>query len=179
MFYQHLKGHVEALLFASGDPLPIARLAQILEIPEEHVALLLEELAQDMASAERGLTVVQVAGGYQLCTKPEMAEFVSRLAHVQEGRLSVAAMETLAIIAFKQPITKQEVEAIRGVKIDKVLNNLVERRLVREIGRKETIGRPILYGTTDEFLKCFGLKSIEELLTLAANLPEPALEKQP
>lgn len=167
-----MKAHIEALLFASGEPLAVHKMAVILEIPSEHVYLLIEELKQDMEDKGRGLTIVEVAEGYQLCTKPELATVISKLAQGQEGRLSMAAMETLAIVAFKQPVTKQEIEAIRGVKIDKVLNTLIERRLIKEVGRKEAIGRPILYGTTEAFLKCFGLKSLAELPSFADYLPE-------
>jgi segregation and condensation protein B len=171
LFYEHLKGHIEALLFASGDPLPAAKIADILSIPDEqHIILLIEEIKKQMNSESRGLTIVEVAGGFQICTKPELAATIEKLAEVQEVRLSSAAMETLSIIAFKQPITRQEIENIRGVQMDKMLNTLLERGLIKELGRKEVIGRPILYGTTEEFLKCFGLKSLEQLPDLN-NIP--------
>ncbi|MGI6093155.1 MAG: SMC-Scp complex subunit ScpB [Veillonellaceae bacterium] len=172
MFYSHLKGHVEALLFASGVPLPLAKIAQVLEIEEDNVKLLIAQLNEDLTDNNRGLTIVEVAGGFQLCTKPELAEIIERLANVRETKLSTAAMETVAVIAFKQPITKQEIEAIRGVKVDKPLATLIDRGLVKELGRKETIGRPILYGTTEDFLQCFGLKSLAELPPLADLLTE-------
>ena len=172
MFYRHLKGPIEALLFASGNPLPAAKLAALLAIDEENVRLLLAELAADMADEGRGLMLQEIAGGYQLCTKPEVAEIVSQLATTAESRLSPASMETLAIIAFKQPITRQEMEAIRGVKVDGVLSTLLDRGLIREAGRKETIGRPILYATTDVFLQCFGLNSLQELPALSQFLPD-------
>ncbi|MDR3593048.1 MAG: SMC-Scp complex subunit ScpB [Negativicutes bacterium] len=183
MFYRHLKGHVEALLFAYGNPISAEKFADILEIDRENVVMLLEELKQDMADELRGLNICEVAGGYQLCSKPEMAPILERLVDIQETRLSMAAMETLAIIAFKQPVTRLEMENIRGVKVDGVVNTLLERGLIREVGRKEAIGRPILYGTTDEFLKSFGLNNLNELpkLTelvdtqeqLELPLPEP------
>lgn len=158
------------MLFAHGDPAPIARLAEILEVPPEHIQLLIAEMQAEMAVSNRGLTIVQVAGGYQLCTKPELASTVEKLAIAQDSRLSSAAMETLAIVAFKQPITRQEIESIRGVKVDKVVNTLAERQLIKEVGRKEALGRPILYGTTQEFLKCFGLRSLDDLPSLAGYL---------
>lgn len=170
MFYNHLKPHLEALLFAAGDPISAAQLATILEIPEDHVRLLLAELENDLNSAERGITLVEVAGGYQLVTKGELAATVEKLAGVQDSRLSLPALETLAIIAFKQPITRQEIEHIRGVKVDSVIATLLERGLIREVGRKETVGRPILYGTTQEFLVCFGLKDLSELPPLGNML---------
>jgi segregation and condensation protein B len=163
MFYLQYKKHVEALLFVSGDPITIHKIAQILEIPEEHITLLIDQLIQDMADDHRGLTIVKVAAGYQLCTKPELAETLEKLGQVQDNKLSTAAMETLSIIAFKQPITKIEIESIRGVKVDRVLATLNERQMIKEIGRKEAIGRPILYGTTETFLKCFGLNGLQDL----------------
>jgi segregation and condensation protein B len=172
MFHSHLKGHIEALLFASGDAVPAEKIAEIIDVDNEQVALLIAQIIQEMTDANRGLTIVEVAGGYQMCTKPELAPVIEKLAHVQETRLSVAAMETLAIIAFKQPITKPEIEIIRGVKVDGVVNMLVERSLIREIGRKDAIGRPILYGTTETFLKCFGLKSLKDLPPLADLLKQ-------
>lgn len=171
MFYLQYKKHIEALLFVSGDPITTQKIAQILEIPEEHIELLMEELMQDMAMEHRGLTVIKVAAGYQLCTKPELSSTLEKLGQVQDNKLSAAAMETLAIIAFKQPITKIEIENIRGVKIDRVLTTLNERQLIKEVGRKETIGRPILYGTTENFLKCFGLNGLQDLPPLAELLP--------
>jgi segregation and condensation protein B len=173
MFYQHLKGPMEAMLFAAGDPMPPERLSELLDIPLEHVQSMLRELQADMEQPGRGLCLMQVAAGYQICTKPELAAVVEKLAAHQDPKLSPAAMETLSIIAFKQPVTRQEVEYIRGVQSDGVINTLIERRLIKEVGRKETIGRPILFGTTEEFLGCFGLNSLAEL----PALPEAAAEE--
>ncbi|MCX7779844.1 MAG: SMC-Scp complex subunit ScpB [Negativicutes bacterium] len=170
MFYRHLKGHIEALLFASGEPLALNQISDILEVPAEQLVLLLAEMKEDLADPMRGLTIVEVAGGYQLCTKPELAATLEKLDRPSDAKLSPASLETLAIIAFKQPITRQEIESIRGVKVDRVLGTLLERRLIREQGRKEAIGRPILYGTTEEFLKCFGLNSLKDLPELASFL---------
>lgn len=172
MFYAHLKGHIEALLFAGGEPLTIGKLASILEIEADHVQLLVDELQTDMQTENRGLAIVEIAGGYQLCTKPELASLVEKIVEIPESKLSMAAIETLSIVAFKQPVTKQEIEAIRGVKIDKLLGTLVERRLLKELGRKDVIGRPILYGTTVEFLKCFGLKNLQDLPPIADFLED-------
>jgi len=170
MFYSKFKKHVEALLFSSGNPVSIRKIAQILEIHEQHVEILIDQLILEMADDNRGLTIVKVAAGYQLCTKPELATVVKQLAQVQDTKLSLAAMETLSIVAFKQPITKHEIEDIRGVKVDKVLSKLLERQMIKELGRKEAIGRPILYGTTDEFLKSFGLNGLQDLPPLAELL---------
>jgi len=163
VFYANLKGHVEALLFINGDPVPAGQLADILNVDKVNIEEIIMQLKEEMDTSERGLTIIKVAGGYQLCTKPELAAIVEKMAQVLDNKLSVPAMETLSIIAFKQPITKQEIENIRGVRVDRVLMKLIDRLLVKELGRKKVIGRPILYGTTDEFLKCFGLDNIEDL----------------
>ena len=163
MFYANLKGHVEALLFINGDPVPAGQLADILNVDKVNIEEIIMQLKEEMDTSERGLTIIKVAGGYQLCTKPELAGIVEKMAQVLDNKLSVPAMETLSIIAFKQPITKQEIENIRGVRVDRVFMKLMDRLLVKELGRKKVIGRPILYGTTEEFLKCFGLDNIEDL----------------
>lgn len=178
MFYRHLQGAIEALLFACGQPLPAAKIAQMLDIHVDHVHTLIVEMNNAMTTDERGLTIVEVAGGYQLCTKPDLINIVSKLAEVQDSKLSAAALETLAIIAFKQPVTKQEIESIRGVKADRVVTTLLDRTLIKEVGRKEAVGRPILYGTTTEFLQCFGLKSLDDLPDIVNLLPDTSsLEK--
>ena len=170
MFYTKFKKHVEALLFASGNPMSTKKIAQIVEMPEQHVELLVGQLILEMSADDRGLTITKVANGYQMCTKPELSTVVKKMAQVQDNKLSLAAMETLSIVAFKQPITKLEIESIRGVKVDKVLTKLLERQMIKEIGRKETIGRPIIYGTTDEFLKSFGLNDLKDLPPLTELL---------
>jgi len=170
MFYTKFKKHVEALLFASGNPMSTKKIAQIVEMPEQHVELLVGQLILEMSADDRGLTITKVANGYQMCTKPELSTVVQKMAQVQDNKLSLAAMETLSIVAFKQPITKQEIESIRGVKVDKVLTKLLERQMIKELGRKETIGRPIIYGTTDEFLKSFGLNDLKDLPPLTELL---------
>lgn len=167
-----LQGAIEALLFASGQPLPADKIGGILQLSTEQVHTLIADMTQQLAAAGRGLAIVEVAGGYQLCTKPVFFDIVNKLAAMQEARLSAAALETLAIVAFKQPVTKQEIESIRGVSSDRVLTTLSDRLLIKEVGRKEAIGRPILYGTTAEFLQCFGLKSLDDLPAIADLLPE-------
>jgi len=171
MFYLKFKAHIEALLFASGNPIDAKKIAQIVEVPREEVELLIDQMILEMNDDRRGLTIVKVAAGYQLCTKPALSTIVKKLAQVQDSKLSLAAMETLSIIAFKQPITKHEIENIRGVKVDKVLTRLLERQMIKEVGRKEAIGRPILYGTTDDFLKSFGLNGLQDLPPLTELLP--------
>lgn len=168
MFMAELMGPLEAVLFASGDPVSAQQLKEIFGIDDAGLAELLSELEKRMEDAASGLTLQQVAGGWQMVTKQEFFTYVEKLSQTKDKRLSPAAMETLSIIAFKQPITKQEIEHIRGVHVEKVLAKLVELELVRELGRKDVIGRPILYGTTDIFLKCFGLNKLEDLPALPA-----------
>ena len=163
MFYEHLKGNIEAVLFAAGQPVSEVQLAEMLSVEKEHIRILLAQMKSEMEDAKRGLTILEVAGGYKLCTKAEFAETVARLAEVQPNRLSRAALETLSVIAFKQPITRAEIEEIRGVQVDRVLQNLIDKELIKELGRKEVIGRPILYGTTEVFLNCFGMDSLSDL----------------
>ncbi len=160
---KRLQGILEAVLFAAGDPVTADQLAKILELDRESVKRLAEELETSLEKRGSGLTVRKVAGGYQLVTRPEYFFAVERLTQTVDKKLSAPAMETLSIIAFKQPITKQEIEQIRGVRVERALAKLIELELVAERGRKQVLGRPILYGTTDTFLRCFGLNGLEDL----------------
>ncbi len=158
---------LEALLFLSEAPLPVERIEEILEgRSKEEITRLLSALQERCRQEDRGLWLAEVAGGYRLLTKPELAPWVQRLRGTKPAKLSRAALETLAIIAYKQPITKPEIEAIRGVMIDGVLKTLVDRDLIRILGRKAEVGRPILYGTNRAFLEYFGFKDLSELPTL-------------
>ncbi|ORT98930.1 Segregation and condensation protein B [Anaerovibrio sp. JC8] len=163
MFMGELTGALEAVLFASGDPVSAQQLMEIFGIDMENLDELVESLSKSLEERGSGLMVQHVAGGWQLVTRRELFSYVEKLTETKEKKLSAAAMETLSIIAFKQPITKQEIEHIRGVHIEKVLAKLIELELVRELGRKEVLGRPILYGTTENFLKCFGLNELTDL----------------
>lgn len=158
---------LEAVLFTAGDPLSVMEIADILETNEDETVKLLSELEEKLKEYNSGLVLKNVAGGYQLLTRPEFFYMVKKLAQVKEQKLSTPAMETLSIIAFKQPITKQEIENIRGVRIERSIARLMELNLIEEKGRKAILGHPILYGTTDLFLRTFGIKSLEEL----PNLP--------
>ncbi len=167
MFCENLKGALEALLFASGNPLGRKSIAILLSIDEENIEELIDSLQEDLKARTRGLIIKRIGDRYQLATKPEMASYIDKLLHTEEKKLSVPALETLSIIAFKQPITKQEIEDIRGVRVDNVLSRLLENDLIREVGRRKVVGRPLLYGTTDNFLKCFGLTDLAHLPHLA------------
>lgn len=158
---------LEALLFATPEPLPPERLAELLPtLSGEEISGALASLRARYASPASGLMLDEVAGGLRLATRPEAAEALARLAIVRPSRLSRPALETLAIIAYRQPITKAEVEAIRGVNIDGVLRTLGERGLIRVLGRKREAGRPMLYGTSRAFLEYFGFQDLSELPTL-------------
>lgn len=172
MFLNDMKKPLEAVLFASGEPVSEKQLCEILEVDEESLHELLDALESDLET--HGIMLQEAAGGWQLVTRPEWFAYVEKLAEAADRKLSRAAMETLSIIAFKQPITKQEIEKIRGVKVERVLAQLVARELVTEVGRKNVIGRPFLYGTTEIFLHSFGLKSLDEL----PALPEPDINSE-
>ena len=161
------RGVVEALLFVAEEPLPLVKLQEVLadEDPATTEATI-RELAQSLEEGGRGLMVQEVAGGFRLATRPEAHDWIQRLQEIMPTRLSRAALETLAIIAYKQPITRAEIEAIRGVAADGVLRTLLERGLIRLLGRKAEAGRPILYGTSSTFLEHFGFKGLGDLPSL-------------
>jgi len=162
------KSILEGLLFAAGDEgLSIKQLTSVLEIDEARVLSIIEDLKEEYQKKERGIDLVEVAGVYQLTTKKEHAPYLKRLMETPMNQsLSQAALETLAIIAYKQPITRIEIEEIRGVKSERPIRTLLAKGLIQEVGREEGVGRAILYGTTKEFLEYFGLKTIEELPSL-------------
>lgn len=154
---------IEAILFASGTPIPVQKLSEIVEVPEWSIHELLTELKNNLEQRKSGIVLHQSSGGYQLVTNPEAYAFVKKLSDVVRPTLSSSSMETLSIIAYKQPITKQEVEYIRGVRAERSIGRLLELELICEMGRKQVVGRPILYGTTDLFLRAFGLESLADL----------------
>lgn len=165
------KAALEALIFAAVEPLSPKEAARILGLDENTVRLLVSQLQEFYRGTERGILLQEVAGGFQFVTKPVFAAFVAQLGREERPQtLSPAALETLAIIAYQQPVSKAEIEEIRGVRVDGVLTTLLERGLIEEIGRKEAPGRPILYGTTPEFLRLFGLKDLSELPPLDEQL---------
>ena len=160
---KQMLGALEAVLFAAGEPITVAELAMVMHLEKPQVWDLLTTLEQSYEGEERGLMLRQIGNAYQLVTKPAFYTMLTALGRKKEVKLTNAAMETLAIVAFKQPVTRAEMEAIRGVKVDGVLNNLLDYGLIMEAGRKKALGNPILYGTTDKFLNVFGLASLEDL----------------
>ena len=159
-----LVGQVEALLFSSDVPLPYERIAEVLEISPLDARAAVQALRVACDEPGRGLAVAEVGGGVRLVTRPEHAPVLVSLQRLRlKSRLSRAAVETLTIVAYRQPISRPEIEQLRGVGSDSVVTHLLERRLIRVVGRKETPGRPVLYGTTREFLEHFGLRDLDEL----------------
>lgn len=171
---------VENLLFITDRPLKPSRIAEVVEtVNAKRVLEIIQELAKEYEDTGRSIRILEIGGGYQMCTKPEYGRWVRRLYNEKmTTRLSNAALETLAIIAYKQPVTRAEMEMIRGVDVAAPLDRLLERGLVRVLGKRDTIGRPMVYGTTDEFLRLFGLNKISELPDLQVFAAKQLQEKQ-
>jgi len=155
---------VEAILFVSDKPVSVAMLKDAIRVVEPAVIRdIVDELNKEYAASQRSFSIKEIAGGFQMLTDPVYSKWISAIYKKPSDRLTGPALETLAIIAYKQPLTRSEIEAIRGVNVDGVLHTLEERTLIRARGRLDAPGRPILYGTTNEFLQHFGLRSLEEL----------------
>jgi segregation and condensation protein B len=168
------KGIAESLLFAAGDEgLSLKQIAHVLEVEENQAREIMDSLMDDYNTSSRGIMAVELAGTFQLVTKKEFSPYLKKLVESPSAAsLSQAALETLAIIAYRQPITRTEIEEIRGVKTERPLHTLSAKALIKEVGRADGTGRAYLYGTTKEFLDYFGLKSIEELPPLPDKISE-------
>ncbi len=177
---KNVKAILEGLLFACGDEgITIKELAKIMEVSEKAIEHLIEELKYDYEHASRGIMIMESQNVYHLTTKPEHSEYYKRLVEApQSSRMSQAALETLAIIAYRQPITRSEIDEIRGVKSDRPVQTLIARSLIEEVGRKEGVGRPVLFGTSKDFLTYFGLTSLEELPPLPDNFDVDEFEDE-
>jgi len=161
------KQTIEALLFLSEEPIGIEKIAALILTSAEEADELIVELQHEFSTNQRGLKIFEIAGGYQMGTLPELAPYLEKaFSEDVSSNLSAAALEALAIIAYKQPVTRIEIESIRGVRSEHVLENLLKRKLIRVSGRKEGPGRPLLYSTTPDFLKYFGLMDLDDLLPL-------------
>ncbi|WP_276351765.1 SMC-Scp complex subunit ScpB [Cohnella caldifontis] len=180
MDYSTLKSVLEGLLFVSGEEgLSVKAIAEVVEMDPEVVLAVLSDLKQDFVRDGRGLRIAETAGGYRLTTAPEHAPYFEKLAYSPaRAALSQAAIETLSIIAYRQPITRIEIEEIRGVKADRALHTLVAKDLIEEVGRADALGRPILYGTTKAFLDYFGLSSLDQLPDPVASEDDEDLEER-
>ena len=164
MDIKSMQATIEALLFAMGDAVQISDIASVLEIGSEDVRKLIRQMMVQYDEENRGIHIIELDDAFQMCTKPSMYDYLIKLTHrPKKHTLTDVALETLSIIAYKQPVTRAEIERIRGVNSDKAINRLVEYNLVAEMGRLDAPGRPILFGTTEEFLRTFGVRSPEEL----------------
>ena len=181
---EDIKSIIESLLFVADGPLTIQRLGEVLDgVEKEDLRSTLDELQAELENSRRGVRLVEVAGGYQLRTAKVNADWVKKFLGGRPARMGRATLETLAIIAYRQPITRAEIESIRGVDVDGVINTLLDRSLIRAVARKDVPGRPFLYGTTPEFLQLFNLKDLTHLPTLKEmeeiTLPEMPGEELP
>jgi len=164
---EDIKSIIESLLFVADGPLTIQKLGEVLEgVGKADLRSTLDELQAELENSRRGIRLVEVAGGYQLRTPKVNADWVKKFLGGRPARMGRATLETLAIIAYRQPITRAEIEAIRGVDVDGIINALLDRSLIRAVARKDVPGRPFLYGTTPEFLQLFNLKDLTHLPTL-------------
>lgn len=164
MKVKELEAAVEAILFACGDSVEVSKIAKAIEQDTETTAKLIRNMMDRYEAEDRGVRIVELDGSFQMCTKTEMYDYLVKIAkQPRKLELTDVVLETLSIIAYKQPVTKLELEQIRGVKCDHAVNKLVEYNLVKELGRLDAPGRPILFGTTEEFLRNFGVQSLAEL----------------
>jgi segregation and condensation protein B len=170
---QKYKAIIESILFTMGESVELSKLAAAVELEKDEVRQLLDELMEDYANEKRGIAIMELDGAYQMCTRPEMYEYLIRIARQPKHRvLTDVLLETLSIIAYKQPITRVEIEKIRGVSCDHAVNKLLEYNLIQELGRLDAPGKPLLFGTTEEFLRSFGVHSIDELPVLEPDQVE-------
>ena len=175
---KELLGAVEAILFAMGESVSLSKISSAIGKDETEAKRLLEELKKQYQKKERGIQLIELEDSYQLCTKPELYDYLIQVAKQPKKHvLTNVLLETLAIVAYKQPVTKIEIEKIRGVKSDHAVNKLVEYDLVCEVGRLDAPGKPLLFGTTEEFLRRFGVQSVEELPSIAPEQLEDFKEE--
>ncbi len=164
MVIKELEGAIESILFALGDSVELERIAGAVEQDEETVRNVIRNMMTKYDTEERGIHIIEMDGAFQLCTKPEMYEYLIKVAHIPKKHvLTDVLLETLSIVAYKQPITRIEIEKIRGVSSDHAVSKLVEYGLIQEVGRMDAPGRPMMFGTTEEFLRYFNYESLDDL----------------
>lgn len=165
---KNYKAIIEAILFTMGESVELEKIAEAIELDKKTTKKLINEMMQEWNDEGRGVAIMELDGAYQMCTRTEMYEYLIRIAKQPKRRvLTDVLLETLSIIAYKQPVTKMEIEKIRGVSSDHAVSKLVEYNLVCELGRLDAPGRPLLFGTTEEFLRSFGVHSVDELPVLS------------
>ena len=178
MTIEKTEGIIEAILFTMGESVELEKIAAAIEHDEETTRKLIHSMADRYEAEDRGVRIIELDNSFQMCTKPEAYEYLIRIAkQPRKYVLTDVLLETLSIIAYRQPVTKLEIEKIRGVKTDHAVNKLVEYELVQEVGRLDAPGRPILFGTTEEFLRHFGVTSLEELPNLNPEQVEDLKEQ--
>lgn len=161
---------IEAVLFSMGDAVELKDLSDVLQVDTKTLQKILEDMMVRYEEEDRGIKIVKLENSYQLCTKNEYYDILSNLVNIpKKHSLTDSLMETLSIVAYKQPVTRQEIEAIRGVSCVHAINRLVEYNLITEVGRLDAVGRPILFGTTEDFLRCFGVSSMDELPSITPD----------
>ncbi len=164
MDIREMEAVIEGLLFAAGDPVSLEKLAEILELDKKTTRLILSNMTVSMQNSKRGILLREIDGSYQLSSRPEHYEYIRKLIEPrQKQALSQAAFETLSIVAYNQPVTRARIETIRGVNSDSAITRLIDRNLIKDAGRMDTPGKPILYETTEEFLRSFGFRSVKDL----------------
>ncbi|HEY8501027.1 MAG TPA: SMC-Scp complex subunit ScpB [Clostridia bacterium] len=177
---REIESILEAVLFASGDSVPVEKLSEIISQDKKTTISILSNMEMKYKNSSRGIMLRRIGTGYQLCTKPEYEKYIVQLGQARKKQgLSQAAYETLAVIAYHQPVTRAYVEHIRGVNSDNVILNLLEKNLICELGRKDSPGKPKLYGTTDEFLRVFGFNSVNELPRIDINDIQTVMDEIP
>ena len=165
------EAQIEAILFTMGESVEISKIATALELKNSEVKKIVKGMQEKLNQADRGVKIIELDGAYQMCTKPQMYDSLIKVAKQPKRQvLTDVLMETLSIIAYKQPVTKSEIERIRGVKSDFAVNKLVEYELVQEVGRMDTPGRPLLFGTTEEFLRRFGVETADNLPVVSQDM---------
>ena len=174
-----IKAIIEAMLFTWGEPLPIGMISDVLEQPKEFIRKCLLDMKREYELTHKGIQIIEINNSFQLCTNCDYYDYIQKLCTPAQNKgLTQAALEVLSIIAYKQPITRHEIESIRGVKCEKSISTLLEKDLITEKGRLEKTGRPIIYGTTDLFLKSFGLSNIENLPDIFDSLEFVAVTEE-
>lgn len=164
MEIRDIQAVIEAVLFAAGDAVELEKLADIVDVDKRSLREILKKMMDEYNFERRGVHIIRLEDSYQICTRGEFHDYIAMLAEPRRKQnLSAAAMEVLAIVAYKQPVTRTTIEHIRGVNCDYIVNRLIEKNLIEEVGRLDAPGRPILFGTTQEFLRCFGITGIEDL----------------
>lgn len=179
MEYKKIEAIIEAILFASGDEVSSDSLCKILQLDKKTLYKVINNMIDKYNAEKRGIQIIQIEDSFQMCTSPDYYDYIKQLREPRhKSGLSQAALETLAIIAYKQPITKAAIDQIRGVSSYNSILKLLEKNLIKEVGRADAPGKPILYGTTEEFLRSFGLKTIKELpiLDMFNNMPDMSVQ---